>query len=390
MEDFISTLVWAAIIQGLFLVLLYLFSKKHQSFANRLLGLFLLVIIYEGTLQFMPFDYIFGYSLFYFALPEVKLFYPILFFHYILEKVGRSKFYWKFLKIHYLLAFAVMGITLINVGLYLANNQKIEEYFGMSLVSSLFMAQQYYAFILIIICYVLTLLEIKRYKVIVHKEYSDYAMLNINWLWRFVLTILPIILLWGAELIRIILGAGSGFDFELVTWGAVVVLIYFISYQAFRHKNLFEGIEDDLDKRENGSWIKEKKRPYSNDYIFSEEKDAELIQFIKSYMEKEEPYLNASLSMFQLSRLLKIPERELSLLINHKLNKHFFDFINEYRIKKAMLLLSKPENRNKTVLEILYRVGFNSKSSFNTVFKKITGQTPSQYRKNSLVEAKTN
>lgn len=67
------------------------------------------------------------------------------------------------------------------------------------------------------------------------------------------------------------------------------------------------------------------------------------------------------------------------------LNKHFFDFVNEYRIEKAKELLTHPERKEYTVLEILYEVGFNSKSSFNTAFKKRTGLTPTEYRrKNSL------
>ena len=84
---------------------------------------------------------------------------------------------------------------------------------------------------------------------------------------------------------------------------------------------------------------------------------------------------------------MNIPDRELSALINHKLNQHFFDFVNEYRIKKAMEILRDPENDRMTVLEILYEVGFNSKSSFNTVFKKYCGQTPTQYRKSHSTAA---
>jgi AraC-like DNA-binding protein len=79
---------------------------------------------------------------------------------------------------------------------------------------------------------------------------------------------------------------------------------------------------------------------------------------------------------------LQIPVRDLSLLINHKLDQHFFDFINSFRIEKAKKILEDPSKNKTTVLEILYEVGFNSKSSFNTAFKKHVGLTPTQYRKN--------
>jgi len=61
------------------------------------------------------------------------------------------------------------------------------------------------------------------------------------------------------------------------------------------------------------------------------------------------------------------------MVINHYLKKHFFDFVNEYRINAAAEILKNPSNNKLTVLEILYDVGFNSKSSFNTAFKKIKG-----------------
>jgi AraC-like DNA-binding protein len=85
--------------------------------------------------------------------------------------------------------------------------------------------------------------------------------------------------------------------------------------------------------------------------------------------------------MNDLSNQLGMKVRDLSILINHKLDQHFFDFVNQYRISKAMELLRDPQNTKMTVLEILYEVGFNSKSSFNTIFKKQTGQTPTQYRR---------
>mgnify|MGYP001819446785 CR=1 FL=1 len=98
-------------------------------------------------------------------------------------------------------------------------------------------------------------------------------------------------------------------------------------------------------------------------------------------MIKEHPYLDPSLTVTGLARQLRLPAKELSLLINHSLNQHFFDFVNGYRIQEAMKILRDPERKVFTVLEILYEVGFNSKSSFNTAFKKHTSFTPSEYRR---------
>jgi YesN/AraC family two-component response regulator len=97
-------------------------------------------------------------------------------------------------------------------------------------------------------------------------------------------------------------------------------------------------------------------------------------------MAEEEPFLDPSLTIQELANQIDIPFRALSVLINHHMDQHFFDFVNEYRIQKAMVILKDQSRSQLTVLEILYEVGFNSKSSFNTSFKKYTNLTPTAYR----------
>jgi len=101
-------------------------------------------------------------------------------------------------------------------------------------------------------------------------------------------------------------------------------------------------------------------------------------------MREKEPFLDASLTIQKLAYQYGMPSRELSILINHHLNHHFFDFITTYRIKKAITVIENPSNKKLTILEILYDVGFNSKSPFNKAFKKHTGLTPTEYRANIL------
>ena len=104
------------------------------------------------------------------------------------------------------------------------------------------------------------------------------------------------------------------------------------------------------------------------------------IEQLKHYMMTAQPYLQPSLTIQDLADQMKMPVKDLSILINHQLDQHFFDFVNEYRIEKAMAILRDPQKSKLTILEILYEVGFNSKSSFNTAFKKHTNLTPTAYR----------
>jgi AraC-like DNA-binding protein len=123
-------------------------------------------------------------------------------------------------------------------------------------------------------------------------------------------------------------------------------------------------------KNQTSNWQNEKHLP-------------EIVQKLENHMKLNEPFMDSSLSVYDLANQINVPSRELSITINHNLNKHFFDYVNEYRIKKAMHLFQQTTDEKLTVLEVLYDVGFNSKSSFNTAFKKFTGKTPSEYRKSA-------
>ena len=78
--------------------------------------------------------------------------------------------------------------------------------------------------------------------------------------------------------------------------------------------------------------------------------------------------------------------RYLSQIINDSLQKNFFDFINFYRIEESKNYLSDSKYKKLNILEVLYEVGFNSKSTFNKVFKEHTGLTPTEYRQQKLLK----
>jgi AraC-like DNA-binding protein len=106
---------------------------------------------------------------------------------------------------------------------------------------------------------------------------------------------------------------------------------------------------------------------------------ADLVNKIRKYMMIEKPYLNRELTIYDLSSQLKISRHTLSEVINEHMGMNFYNLVNEYRIKEVKGRMDKEEYRNLTILAIAYDSGFNSKSSFNTIFKEKTGQTPSEY-----------
>jgi AraC-like DNA-binding protein len=157
-----------------------------------------------------------------------------------------------------------------------------------------------------------------------------------------------------------------------------LIIIFWYLYKALNNPSLFRTIDsklklvsDIISEEENSDHLAVHEREYN----------AALIK-LKNYMTDEKPFRNPAVTIQDISASIEIPVRELSLLINHTLEQHFYDFINAYRIENAMHILKDTTKSKLTILEILYDVGFNSKSSFNTAFKKHTGETPTSYRKN--------
>lgn len=98
-------------------------------------------------------------------------------------------------------------------------------------------------------------------------------------------------------------------------------------------------------------------------------------------LEVEKIYKDSDLSIKSVASKLLMSSRSLSEIINDELKMSFIEFITDYRIKEAQRILKDPKTRNKSVLEIAYEVGYNSKSAFNRAFKNVSGMTPSQFRK---------
>jgi AraC-like DNA-binding protein len=98
-----------------------------------------------------------------------------------------------------------------------------------------------------------------------------------------------------------------------------------------------------------------------------------------TYMEEEKPYLFPDLSIGQLAEQVSIPAAQLTMILNTRAKQNFYHFINSYRIKAACHMLEQDEQKN--ILTIAMDVGFNSKTTFNTFFKKNMKMTPREYRK---------
>jgi AraC-like DNA-binding protein len=106
-----------------------------------------------------------------------------------------------------------------------------------------------------------------------------------------------------------------------------------------------------------------------------------IVQTLTVFVKNEKPYLTSSLSVEDLSKKLKIPVKNLSQAMHTCLNQNFYDFINTHRIEEIKKRMHDNRFQNLKLLALAYDVGFNSKSVFNAAFKKHTGMTPKEYKR---------
>ena len=121
---------------------------------------------------------------------------------------------------------------------------------------------------------------------------------------------------------------------------------------------------------------------YSTSTLTEKQKE-DLKLLITNTMENEKLYLNSDFTIDIFSKHLNVSRTYISQVINEKFNMNFNNYINEYRIKEARRVLTDEANKNLTIETIALSIGFGSKSSFNSAFKKYTGITPSFYMKSS-------
>ena len=149
--------------------------------------------------------------------------------------------------------------------------------------------------------------------------------------------------------------------------------MYAIGYSAINNPDIFKAIPDlELKAPETDAepLQKDSERP---------EKFPELKEKLLNAMQVNKPYLKSDLKISDLANLLSVPAYQLSQLINSEFFVNFYDFINKYRVEEAKKLLIE-DTHNYKILSIGYEVGFNSKATFNRVFKKFTNLTPSAFK----------
>lgn len=368
-------------IQGVLLSVL-LFTKKINHTANVVLAVAMLALSFD---VFNSAYILFGYYKEFPPFMGITYSFPFLYgpIFYIYAKIISSgetsfnpKYYFHFIPF-------VLLVIYGTVFVYLESNE-----FKLSLMKT--RAEKYLPGIEFIsylkpihgLIYVFLTIHIVRvFNDKIKNSFSNIDRINLNWLLH--LTV-GLIVVWGIVVIGYIVNALSDSDVKMdyLIYTAASILIYSIGYLSLRQPQILEPISPSKDSKL--APANERTISGRTSYQKSGLTETEAQNHLKNLlqiMETEKPYLNSELTLRELAEKLSMSTHNLSEILNARLNQNFYDFINRYRVEEVKRRLANKESERFSLIAIAFDSGFNSKSTFNTIFKKHTGITPSQYRK---------
>lgn len=209
-----------------------------------------------------------------------------------------------------------------------------------------------------------------KHKKRIRDQFSNLEDINLKWL-QFLVYGLGAV--WAIVIIT---------QNDILIYMGVSLFVILVGFFGVQQKNIFGNSQKTA--KEEDDPVPEARPPTKEKYQKSgltEEKEADYYDRLNKLILEEKVYTDADLSLTDLATKLDINPNYLSQLINTKEGKTFYDYINFYRVEEFKRLIAIPKNQQFTLVAIAYDCGFNSKSSFNRYFKKLTGQTPSQYVK---------
>lgn len=376
--SFLNNISSITIFIMLLLAFFLLTVKTKNKLSNGLFASFLIITAFDLSSFFTSKYFEDNLNFEVFRMSVSLLIMPI--FYLYVKAVCHSDFRLKPKYLLLIIPFVITNLVFIP-RFYLAttieNNYIFEHFKQMSEIRFFYiLAELQYVLYIILVFKIL-----KKYKEIYLENYTNTSNSSYRWLFQMaVFFLIAHCLVFFKSAIRytdynVFLNSSN----VIIQSIALIISCWFV-LKALNNPNLFKGVDSNMLLINEAVILTEKK-------LLQTPKSAEIasqIELVKKYVLENEPFLEPSLTIQELAKQVSIPVRDLSVLINHHMNQHFFDFINEYRIQKAMQILKDPSKKKLTILEILYEVGFNSKSSFNTAFKKHTNQTPTEFRNSKL------
>lgn len=227
-----------------------------------------------------------------------------------------------------------------------------------------------------------SLIVLKRHESFIRDFFSDIGSVTLQWL-RIMIIIdfisLLIVSFFMVMHIFDIYDISAGKTVSRVTFIISSLVIYIIGYFSMKQPEIRQMSENRTDESDQSA----KTLKYENSRI-EDDVIAQYMKELSAYMESKKPYLNPDITLKDLADALSLTYHDLSQVLNAGFKMNFYNYVNTFRINEAKNILSDPKRSDNKILSVVYESGFKNKSNFNTFFKKITGMTPSEYRKNAI------
>lgn len=230
----------------------------------------------------------------------------------------------------------------------------------------------------------------QRHRQNLQQYFSDTAVVQLNWVKHFVIVSAVVAMMVTVALYLLYINYPNGHQYRY-GFVSLSICIYWFTYTALTKPSVFSVIRGYANEQpENILPVPQMKayRPnakYSNSCL-GDEQAALICSSLEKVMKTKKLFLQADLTINQLADEVHCTRHHLSQVLNDQLQQSYYDYINCQRIEEAKYLLIQPQYQQYKIAAIAYDAGFNSLSTFNEVFKKQTGKTPSDYRKESLKE----
>jgi AraC-like DNA-binding protein len=355
-----EVIAWIGLSQALFSGLLTL-TKGQKSFSDRLLSAWLFLLAIE-FLTFGLESKIFPN--FILLTNSFLLFNPALYLYTC--SLTNPAFKPKWIQLLHLLPYLFFKIT----AWIMKEPQSLETFFNHDKTLWFRLLFGIFGIISWIIYLWLTGNILTKHRKQIQNEFSTIDMFKrIGWIFFVVVFYILYcfsVFLWGLFNV-IVLNTHS---INIFNYSVLLFFIYIFGFYGLKQRDIFSQINHENGKEDNGKLSVQ---------LLNNETSDKIKQNLLSYFEKDKPYLNPDLNMTLLSEKLKIPKHHLTEVLNGNLGKNFFQFVNEYRVEEVKLKLSDPRNPY-SIEAIGYECGFNSKSTFFSVFKNITGMTPAKFK----------
>lgn len=359
MHTLIDIITYSGIVQGFFIAIILVtdIEKKSKSriFLGILLSLFSLSIIHSLFLSHR-----FASPLV-FREPFVTLICPFLYF-YVLESDRGLRISIRLIG-HFVL-FAIFFVFQASLGIPAIGSFTAEHgRLCSALMLSLMLFQ--FGFYLFRIHHVS---GIHRRRI--EEEFSRIDRMGLTWIRSFLLVVSVI---FAVMLVSLFITVHTDYrpDYPRVIAVICAVSVYFLGFRGLRQRETSTSLirEDTEEKIETNESAPQ-----------NQEVSAELIERISSFMRERKPYLDPELTLTGMAEDLGVSRNALSFAINSGFRMNFFTLINNRRVEEVIAMFADPSRKHDGILKIAFDAGFNSKATFNHIFKKYTGFTPGEYR----------